>query len=125
MRATQSKTNIQCVTEASFESEVSQSGKPVLALFWAPWSRPCHVIDSVLADVEAACAGSAKILKVNADDHPYLSLRYDVQFVPTLLCFASGQLREKLVGTTSKEAILSLLRRHRDTSLGQASANKD
>lgn len=125
MNATQSKTDIRCVSEANFDSEVSQSGQPVLALFWAPWSRPCQVIEAVLAGVEADCAGSVKILKVNADDHPYLSLRYDVQFIPTLLCFAAGQLRERLVGTTSKETILSLLHLHSGTSSGQVSADKD
>jgi thioredoxin-like negative regulator of GroEL len=76
-------------------------------------------MDSVLADLETSCAGNVKILKVNADDNPYLSLYYGVDSIPTLLCFTAGNLRETLVGTASKEAVLSLLRRHGLADSGQ------
>jgi thioredoxin-like negative regulator of GroEL len=71
-------------------------------------------MDSVLADVAATYAGNAKLLKVDADENPCLSLSYGVQFIPSLLCFVGGNLRETLVGTTSKEVVLSLLNRHCD-----------
>lgn len=96
-------------SQANFESEVLRSEQPVLVAFGAPWSRPCHIIDSVLDEVITACAGSVKLLRVNADDNPDLSLRYDVQSIPTLLYFTAGHLRAKLVGTASKEAIISKL----------------
>jgi thioredoxin-like negative regulator of GroEL len=120
----ESQSTIGSVGEADFPAQVLQSTKPVLAVFWAPWSRPCQIMDSVLADLAAMYAGSVKILKVNADDHPYLSLSYDVQFIPSLLCFVGGNLREKLVGTTSKEAVLSLLKRHCDAGAGEAVLEK-
>jgi len=97
------------VGEASFESEVLKSELPVLAAFWAPWSRPCHVLDAVLDEVATACVGSMKIVKVNADDNPDLSLWYEIQSIPTLLVFVDGTLRSRVVGTASKEAILSRL----------------
>jgi len=97
------------VGEASFESEVLKSELPVLAAFWAPWSRPCHVLDAVLDEVATACAGSIRIVKVNADDNPDLSLWYEIQSIPTLVVFVDGQIRAKVVGTASKEAILSRL----------------
>jgi thioredoxin 1 len=121
MSATQSKASFRFVDETNFELEVSKSSKPVLAVFWAPWSRPCQIIDSVLAEVEETCAGSVKILKVNADDNPHLSLWYGVDSIPTLLWFVAGTLRERLVGTVSKEVILSLLNRHCDSGSGEAS----
>ena len=112
------------INEPSFEMEISNSSRPVLVVFSAPWSRPCRIIDSVLADVEAACAGSVKILKVNADDNPHLSLWYGVESIPTLLCFVAGRLRERLVGTASKEAVLTLLRRHGHAGPGQPPPEK-
>ena len=111
--------------EENFGLEVSKSSKPVLVLFGAPWSRPCQIIDSVLADVEAACAGSVNIVKVNADDNPHLSLWYGVDSIPTLLCFVAGNLQEKLVGTASKEAIFSLLRRHGNADSVQSATEKN
>lgn len=97
------------VGEANFKSEVLMSKHPVLAAFAAPWSRPCHILDSVLDEVTTACAGTVKVIKINADDNPDLSLLYDIQSIPTLLYFVEGNLRAKVVGTASKEAILSKL----------------
>lgn len=110
MNLAQSK-SLKFVGEANFESEVLRSTKPVLAVFWASWSQPCQVIDSVLVDVAATCGENVEILKVDADDNPDLGLWYGVHSIPTLLCFVAGNLRGQLVGTASKEAILSLLGR--------------
>ena len=80
-----------------------------MVAFWAPWSRPCHILDSVLDEVATACAGRVKVAKVNADDNPYLSMWYEIQSIPTLLFFMEGDVRAKIVGTASKEAILAEL----------------
>jgi len=97
------------VDQENFESEVLRSKLPVLAAFWAPWSQPCQVFDSVLDELAIACAGRVKVVKVNADDNPELSLCYEVQSIPTLLFFANGNLQGRVVGTASKEAILAKL----------------
>jgi thioredoxin len=97
------------VGEANFHSEVMKSKQPVLVVFWAPWSRPCQIFDSVVAEVATACTGSVKVVKVNADNNPDLSLWYEIQSIPTLLYFVEGNLCARIVGTASKEAILSKL----------------
>jgi thioredoxin 1 len=95
--------------EIRFEAEVLRSKLPVLVAFYAPWSRPCQIILSSLDEVVAACSGWAKVMRINADDNPILSLSYAVQSIPTLLYFVDGHLRARIVGTASKEAILSQL----------------
>jgi thioredoxin 1 len=107
MERTQHNTPPYKIGEDDFQSEVLRSTQPVLVAFWAPWSHPCQILSSVLEEVAAACNGTVKVVKVNADDNPDLSLWYDVQSIPTLLCFANGALRGKLIGTASKEAILA------------------
>jgi thioredoxin 1 len=97
------------ITQARFDAEVLRSQEPVLVEFWAPWSRPCKILDVALHEAAVACSGRAKVLRVNADENPELSLWYDVQAVPTLLYFVGGQLRGRLVGTASAAAILSKL----------------
>ena len=96
--------------EASFEAQVLQSKQPVLVAFWAPWSRPCLVLDPILQGLARAWAGKAKVVKVNADDCLDLSLCYDIQSIPTLLYFVEGKPRLRIVGTATKQAILAKLR---------------
>jgi len=97
------------ITAVDFMTEVLESKQPVLVEFWAPWSRPCQVLDSVLQELAKACAGKVKIVKVNADDSLDLSLWYDIQSVPTLLYFVEGQPRLRIVGTATKHAIMAKL----------------
>lgn len=97
------------VGEANFESEVLGSKPPVLVAFWSPWSQPCQVLKPVLAEVAAACAQNTKVVQINADNNPTLSLWYDIQAIPTVLYFVHGTLRDKVVGTASPEAILAKL----------------
>jgi len=97
------------ITANDFKAEVLESNLPVLVEFWAPWSQPCQVFDSVLRELAGACAGKFKVVKVNADDSLDLSLCYDIQSVPTLIYFVEGRPRLDSVGTASKEAILAKL----------------
>src|SRR3954462_12722611 len=111
MSPTHTKLSLRIIGEAEFESQVLQSKGAVLVAFWAPWSKPCHVIDPVLVEVAEACAGKVEVVKVNADDNPNLSLLFGVQHIPALLWFDAGKLCGHVVGTVSKSAILSMLSR--------------
>ena len=123
MNAIQTQTSLRVIGAADFEPEVLQSKQPVLVAFFAPWSRPCQVLDAALREATAACGDRAKIVKVNADDNPELSLYYDVQSLPTLLYFVEGVPCLRIVGTATKEAILARLEPFRVTSEAVALAN--
>ena len=112
--------------EAQFEVEVLKSKQPVLAVFETPWSRPCQILDPVVHELANDWAGGVKVVRVNADDSLDLSLCYDIQSIPTLLFFAAGTLRLKVVGTATKDAILARLKAcgfpdHVDTLVTDAS----
>jgi thioredoxin 1 len=98
------------IAAEDFKAEVLQSKQPVLVEFWAAWSRPCQVFDSVLQELARACAAKVKVVKVNADDSLDLSLWYDIQSVPTLVYFVRGNPCLRIVGTATKEAILAKLK---------------
>ena len=97
------------VRDANFNSQVLQSASPILVAFWAPWSKPCQVIEPVLLEVAQACAGRVEVVKINADDNPDLGLCLGIHSIPTLVIFLDGKVVEKIVGTVSSQAILSRL----------------
>jgi len=96
---------IRLVTAGDFAAEVLASKQPVLVEFWTSWSRPCQVLDCVLRELAGHWGGKVKVVKVNADDSLDLSLCYDIQSVPTLLCFVAGRPSFRIVGTATREAI--------------------
>lgn len=101
------KTQIVEINQTNFNAEVLESTQPVIAAFLAPWSRPCRIISPVLNEVALASAGKLKIVRINADNFPDLGIWYDIRSIPTLLCFVNREVCVRVVGTASKEAILS------------------
>jgi len=97
------------IDSGNFDPEVLQSKQPVLLAFLTSWSRPCAILSPVLDQIAAERDGQLKVARVDADTNLDLSLWYDVQSIPTLLYFISGNVRAKIIGTATKEAILSKL----------------
>jgi thioredoxin 1 len=94
------------VGRTQFESEVLRSKEPVLVVFLAPWSHACRALQPALEGVKVELAPRARVVEMNADDCPDLSLWYGIQSIPTILYFINGVVRARIVGTASKEAIL-------------------
>lgn len=98
------------INEPEFEAEVLRSEDPVIVNFWAAWSQPCRRVGSVMDELAAECDERVKLVKVNVENNPDLGMWYGIQSIPTLLYFIDGNVRAKIVGTASKEAILAKLR---------------
>jgi thioredoxin len=97
------------VTDATFDSDVLKSDKTVLVDFWAEWCGPCKMIAPVLEDIAKEHAGRIQIAKLNVDDNPNVARRYDVMSIPTLLVFADGEVKKRLVGAKGKAQLLEEL----------------
>ena len=93
------------LTDANFETEVSQSDVPVLVDFWADWCPPCKVIGPVVEELAADFDGVAKVAKLDIDANPEVASQYGVRSIPTLLYFKDGKVVDRVIGVVPKEEL--------------------
>ena len=99
------------VTDATFDSDVLKSPKPVLVDYWAPWCGPCRMVAPAVEALAAEMAGRLRVAKINVDDNPGVSARFNVQSIPTLLLIQGGREVNRMVGAQPKQEIARWLAR--------------
>ena len=97
--------NILEVDDASFETEVLKSEKPVLVDFWAPWCGPCKAIGPVVEDLANAFGDKVKFAKCNVDNSPATPGKYGIKAIPTLIFFKAGNVIEQITGMVAKSKL--------------------
>jgi thioredoxin 1 len=100
------------ITDESFDTDVIQSGKPVLVDFWGPACGPCLMMAPTLDELAAEYAEHLTIAKLNVDDNPVTLMRFGVMGLPTLLLFRNGEVIERVPGFVRKDKLVSILSRH-------------
>jgi thioredoxin 2 len=85
-------------SDADFASVVEAANIPVLVDIWAPWCGPCRKVSPALEQIAGEFAGRLKLVKINADEAPGVSQRFDVLAIPTLLLLSGGEVIDKQIG---------------------------
>jgi thioredoxin 2 len=93
----------------SFAAVVEQATIPVLVDIWAPWCGPCRMVSPALEQLAKEKAGEIKLVKVDADQNPQISRRFEIQAIPTLLVFRGGELLARQVGAAPARVLRTWL----------------
>ena len=105
-------TPLRWVVDASddeFHAVVDGSSLPVLVDVWAPWCGPCRMVSPALEKLAGERAGELKLVKVNADDNPEVSRRFEVQAIPTLVILDHGEVVDKQIGALPEKQLRAWL----------------
>ena len=88
------------VTGADFEAKVLDAPMPALVDFWAPWCRPCQLMQPALDRLSERFRGRVVIARVNTDKrrNRELAQRYKVRPIPHLIILKDGEVVDKWVG---------------------------
>ena len=108
-RDTSSTAEVQIVNDASFEQQVLHSSIPVVVDFWAPWCAPCHQLSPIIERLAEEYRGQIRFFKLNVDENPLASGKYQVQSIPLLLFFKNGKVIEQSRGAVPEDAVRNKL----------------
>jgi thioredoxin 1 len=100
---------IKHISDASFEADVIQAGKPVLVDYWAEWCGPCKAIAPILDEVSKDYGDRLQVTKMNVDENRDVPAKFGIRGIPTLMLFKDGQLAATKVGALSKAQLTAFL----------------
>ena len=101
------------VTDANFATEVLASDRPVLVDFWAEWCPPCKAMEPAINELAETLADTVKIVKLDVDSNPGITVQYNVRSMPTLMVFKNGEPVDLKVGAgQSRVQLIKWLETH-------------
>lgn len=80
-----------------------ESGKPVVIDFWAEWCGPCRHIAPYVEELAEEFEGRVLVGKYDVDEGDDLPVDYSIRSIPTLLFFKDGELKNRHVGSATKD----------------------
>jgi thioredoxin 2 len=98
-------------TEAEFGEVVEQATIPVVVDLWAEWCGPCRMVSPALESLARQYANRIKLVKVNVDQAPGLSRRFDVKSIPTLLLMRGKDVISRQIGAVPEASLRDWLER--------------
>ena len=104
--------NVQTFTDSNFETSVLKADKPVLVDFWAEWCGPCKRLGPTIDQLAGEYAGKLTIGKLNVDDNPDTTVKFQIRGIPAVLLFKGGQLVDQVIGAAPKEEFKRVIDKH-------------
>ena len=100
------------VSDNSFQNDVINSTTPVLVDFWAELCGPCRTIGPIVEELAKEYDGKLKVVKIDIDANPKISMSFSIRSIPTLMIFKEGKVVEQIICAAPKKTLVDKILPH-------------
>ena len=98
------------LNDSNFDQIVSAEN-PTLVDFWAEWCGPCKSMHPVFESLSKTYP-KVKFARVNVDNNQNISMRFNVQSIPTFIMFKAGLVVDQMMGAVGAPGIHMICKKH-------------
>ena len=98
------------LTDRTFD-EALKNDKILVVDFWATWCAPCRFLSPVIEELAGEYAGRINFGKVDVDENPQVSSKFDIRSIPTVIMFKNGKVVDTSIGAVPKQMLEAKLKR--------------
>lgn len=99
------------INDSNFEQEVLNEDKLVLVDFSATWCGPCKMLSPILEQISTEIK-NVKIAKIDVDESPSVSMKYQIQNIPAIKIFKAGKVIDESIGFVPKEQLAHIINKN-------------
>ncbi|MFC1624931.1 thioredoxin [Patescibacteria group bacterium] len=99
------------ISDSDFEEKVIKANLPVFVDFFAPWCAPCKMAEPVIEEMAKDHEGKVTFAKINVDENPQSSSKFDVMSIPTTLVFKDGKEVARQTGFSGRQTFEELIKK--------------
>ncbi len=95
------------VIDIDFKEKIIKKSKeiPIIVDFWAQWCPPCLILGPILEELEEESKDKFVLAKINVDEAPEISKKYNIMSIPSVKMFKQGKQIAEFIGALPKEQV--------------------
>ena len=90
------------MNKTEFQQKISESEKPVIIDFWAPWCGPCKMTKPILDKLAKEYAEKVEFMPINADSSREVLEQFRVFGIPTVITLRNGKEVGRVTGAQTE-----------------------
>ena len=100
------------LNDEAFVAEIEQHDGLAMVDFWATWCGPCQIVAPVVEQLASEYQGRLKVAKLDVDENPRITMRFNVRSIPSILFFKGGKHVDTVVGAVPKAHLVEKIEQH-------------
>lgn len=101
------------VSDDTFTSQIEDAKGLAIVDFWAAWCGPCRMVGPIVEQLATEYADrGVTVGKLDVDQNPRTTARFNVRSIPSILFFKDGTLVDTIVGAVPKAHLEQKIEHH-------------